>query len=380
MKKNREWDSHDRLFKKLMRIMKLTGFLILFFVMVTHASTYSQATKLNIQVTNGTFVDVLKLIEKQSDFYFYYNNDDIRNIGEVSINVSDKKVEEILDQLLKGTDLEYKVIDKYIALKKKGDSGFDLFESQQQKSVSGKVSDSSGGSLPGVSVVIKGTTLGVITDSNGKYTLSSIPANGVLQFSFVGMKAQEIKIGTQTSINVVLAEESIGLEEVVAVGYGTQKKSDLTGAVSSANIEAFKNSPNINILQSLQGSVAGLNVGPVTKAGESPLISIRGINSISGNKSPVIVLDGIIYYGSLNELPPNDIQAIDVLKDASSLAIYGAQAANGVILVTSKKGKTSDKPIINFNSSYTFQNPAHVLKLLDRNGMIKNVKNIAWNK
>lgn len=364
MKKHREWNSHDRLLKKLLRIMKLTSFLILVFVISVSASSYSQTTKLNIQVANGTFVDVLKQIEKQSEFYFYYNNDEIRKIGGISINVSDKRVEEVLAQLLKGTDLEYQIIDRYIALKKKADSVSDLTEMQQQgKLVTGKVTDSSGSPLPGVSVVLKGTTNGTITDSNGNYSLSNVPENAILQFSFVGMKGQEVAVTDKTSINVTMVEDAIGIEEVVAVGYGTQKKVNLTGANSfvSASTLTTRTAPNVQNL--LQGKVSGLQI---TQSGGQPgsdgaQLRIRGMGTFSSAGSdPLVLVDGI--QGSLSNLSSSDIESISVLKDAASAAIYGSRAANGVILVTTKQG--TEGLNLEYEGSYQVQQPTKVRDLV----------------
>lgn len=341
MKKHREWNSHYRLLKKLMRIMKLTSFLILIFVIsVSAASGYSQSTKLNFQVTNGQFVDVLKQIEKQSEFYFYYNNDEIRNIGGISITVSDKKVEEVLDQLFKGTNLEYQIIDRYIAIKKKEGPVSDLTEMQQQKNISGKVTDSSLSPLPGVSVVVKGTTIGTITNENGNYTLSNIPVDATMQFSFVGMRMQEVAVGNNSTINVTLEDESIGIDEVVAVGYGTMKKSDLTGAISSISAEELNTIQASNVLEQAQGKLAGVDiVSSNGTPGSDQNIRIRGNRSITANNNPLFVVDGIPTTQGINDFNPNDIESMEILKDASAVAIYGSRGANGVILITTKRGK-----------------------------------------
>lgn len=344
MKKHREWNSHDRLLKKLLRIMKLTSFLILVFVISVSASSYSQNTKLNIKVTNGTFVDVLKQIEKQSEFYFYYNNDEIQNIGGVSINISDKNVEEVLNQLLRGTDLEYQIIDRYIALKKKEGIGSELSEMQQQKSVSGKITDSSGASLPGVSIVVKGTTTGTITDENGNYSLSNIPENTTLQFSFIGMKTQEVVVGNQTSINVSMSEDAVGLEEVVAVGYGTQKRVNLTGSIATVDSKNLTTAPISNVTKGLAGRLPGLVVKQESgMPGSTAALSIRGFGSA------LVIVDGV--ESPFNSIDPNEIETISVLKDGAA-AIYGSRAGNGVILVTTKKGNNS-KPVLTYNGSYT---------------------------
>ncbi|NEW80755.1 MAG: SusC/RagA family TonB-linked outer membrane protein [Mariniphaga sp.] len=250
----------------------------------------------------------------------------------------------------------------------------------QQKKVSGKVTDNTGATLPGASVVVKGTTMGVITDNNGAYSLPSVPEDAILQFSFVGMKMQEIAVGGKATINVVLAEDAIGIEEVVAIGYGTMKKSDLTGAAVSANIEAFRESPNTNIMQSLKGTVPGLQIGQVTEAGAEPSLSVRGQTTLSGSTNPLIVLDGIIYRGRITDINPSDIQAVDVLKDASSMAIYGAQAANGVFLITSKKGKAQRKPIINLSSSFSTQSPTSNARLLNREEVLQKVRDIEYKR
>ena len=221
--------------------------------------------------------------------------------------------------------------------------------------IRGQVTDESGSGLPGVSVVARGTTSGTVTDIQGDYTLSIPVQNPVLVFSYVGYLSQEVTVGNQSTVNVSLKPDEKALEEVVVVGYGTAKKRDVTGAVARANIEAFSESPNVSILQSLQGAVPGLNVGAVTRAGSDPQISIRGQTSISGSNSPLIVLDGIIYRGSLVDINPNDIASIDVLKDASAAAIYGSQASNGVILITSKTGKSTKKPTIAYSTSLSVQ-------------------------
>ncbi|TNF47094.1 MAG: SusC/RagA family TonB-linked outer membrane protein [Bacteroidetes bacterium] len=218
-----------------------------------------------------------------------------------------------------------------------------------QKTVTGKVT-ADGSPLPGVTVVVKGTTVGTVTSPDGDYSLS-VPANATtLLFSFIGMKPQEIEIGTQTSINVVLMPDVIGLEEVVAIGYGTMKKSDLTGAVSTVKASQVENEKPQALQDMLRGNIAGLQVGFSTSAKGGGDLEIRGDNTLKASSYPLIVLDGVIYQGGLEDINPNDIETIDVLKDASSAAVYGARSANGVILVTTKKGKQG-KPLINVNAS-----------------------------
>jgi len=228
--------------------------------------------------------------------------------------------------------------------------------------------------------VVKGTTNGVITDNDGKFSLANVPDNATIQFSFVGMKTQEVAIAGKSTVNLKMEEVTVGIEEVVAIGYGTMKKSDLTGSVARANMELFREKPNTNLMQSLQGNVPGLNVGITTSSGESPAMSIRGLNSISGSTSPLIVVDGIIFRGSLSDISPNDIDAVDVLKDASSAAIYGSESANGVIIITTKKGKKNGKPMLNYSTNYSIQEPTNVLTPQHRDGFIQQLKDAQWQQ
>lgn len=237
---------------------------------------------------------------------------------------------------------------------------------QQSVNVTGLVTETeSGEPLPGVSIVVKNTTQGTTTDFDGNYTINVVP-NDILIFSYIGYKTVEIAVGGQTQINVSLDTDSALLDEVVVVGYGTQKKSDVTGAVARADLEAFREQGNTNIVQSLQGSVAGLNVGASTEAGGDLNVSIRGNNTLGGDAStaPLVVVDGIIFRGSLQDINPDDVQSIDVLKDASSTAIYGSQASNGVILVSTRSGKGvgSGKPTFNYSARYSLKEDANRLK------------------
>jgi TonB-dependent starch-binding outer membrane protein SusC len=248
----------------------------------------------------------------------------------------------------------------------------------QTITVQGTVKDASNVALMGVSIKVVGTANVSTTDADGKYSIKG-SSTGKLIYSYLGHKSQTINIDGKTTIDVVLEEDTKLMDEVVVIGYGTAKKSDLTGAVMSANIKDFEKSPNTNIVQSLQGAVPGLNIGQVTSAGETPSISIRGKNTISGNTSVLIVLDGIIYGNSLSSINPSDIESIDILKDASATAVYGAQAANGVILITSKRGKAG-KAKVNLTSSYSVQNPTHDWSTMNNAQYQVFLKNLMWNK
>lgn len=246
--------------------------------------------------------------------------------------------------------------------------------SYAQVQVSGKVVDETGTGMPGVNIIEKGTTNGATTDANGSYNILVTSNQSVLVFSFIGYSNQEIVVGDRTSIDVSLTVNAESLAEIVVVGYGTQKKVDLTGAVASVDLRSFQQTPNTNLGQFMQGTVPGLNVGVATSSGGTPPISIRGRVSLNGNQNVLIVLDGIQYNGSLSSINPDDIASIDVLKDASSTAVYGAQAANGVILITSKRGTAGKAPTISFKSIFTSQEPTvKDFVPLDRAGYLKGL-------
>jgi TonB-linked SusC/RagA family outer membrane protein len=232
-------------------------------------------------------------------------------------------------------------------------------EVKADRIISGKVTDEKGEALPGVSIVVKGTQRGTTTDMKGVFELSLPDGDATLIFSFVGYLPQEIAAGNQSSLTISLQSDSRSLEEMVVVGYGSAKKKDLTGAVTRVDLEQSRLQPNVNPVQALRGTVAGVTIVDNGRPGSDATITIRGRNSISASTSPLIVLDGIIYAGgSLSDINSNDIESIDILKDASSSAIYGSLAANGVILVTTKKGSTS-KPRISINSYFGTSDFAH---------------------
>jgi len=336
--------------KKCFRIMRLTILFLFVGLMQVSASLYSQNTKLSLDFRNTRVVDVLEAIENQSEFRFAYSAEYIDMNRKINVDVKGSSIEQTLSLIFDGTDVKYSINDRHIMLFLEGMS---TNVSQQQKSISGKVTDSTGGSLPGVSVVVKGTTNGTITDIDGKYNLPNVPANATVQFSFVGMKTQEVAVGAKTTINVVLAEEAIGLEEVVAVGYGTQKKANLTGAVGNIKMDDLESRPLTNSSLALQGKVSGVyalqNSGK--PGADNATINIRGVGSLN-NVDPLVLIDG--FPGNMNDVSASDINSISVLKDASSAAIYGNRAANGVILITTKHG-SAGKVTVTYNGYYGVQ-------------------------
>jgi TonB-linked SusC/RagA family outer membrane protein len=325
--------------RKIWMTMKFTIFL--FFLAITQImafESYSQSTRLSINLKSVAVKNVLEKIEEKSEFVFLYNSKLIDVNRTVSMDFKDQRINDVLDKLFQETDVVYTVVDRQIVLTNKSDqASFLELSSQQQKSVSGKVTDSSGTPLPGVSVVIKGTTSGVITDMDGKYTLSRVPENAILQYSFVGMKTQEVSVSNKNNIDIRLAEESIGLDEVVAVGYGKMNKKDLSSAITKVDGVVMQNKPVASAASLLAGKSAGVQVTTNSGApGSGVTIRIRGANSFNGN-DPLYVVDGIPTSDILS-INSSDIESIEVLKDASSSAIYGSRAANGVILITTKRG------------------------------------------
>ena len=240
-------------------------------------------------------------------------------------------------------------------------------EVQQGITVTGTVVDNDGEPVPGVNVTVKGATIGVITSSDGKYSITVPDRNSVLTFSFLGFKTQEITVGDQTVIPVMLLDDYLTIDEVIVVGYGTQKKSDVTGAISSLSRERLENIPAASVSQLLQGAVAGLNFTTNSSSSnpdEDNVMFIRGRNSITASNEPLVILDGVPFNGSLGEIAPGDIQSIEILKDASSAAIYGSRAANGVILITTKQGKKG-KAIVKYDVYFSLQSPTNFPRMMD---------------
>ncbi len=339
MKKKRSFHGQSLWKSKLLKVMKLTVFLMLISLMGVFASeTYSQTTRLTVNANKMSLEDFLVNIENQSEFRFFYTGK-INVEQEVSGEFRNKKIFDILDEIKDEAGFQYEVLGRQIILSPNDAEGA-LKSIQQQKTISGKVTDTNGQSLPGVTVVVKGTTQGTVTDADGEYSIPNIPENATLVFSFVGMKKQEVAVGNQTNINVTMAVEAVGLEEVVAIGYGTMKKSDLTGAVVSVSNEDMNLGGTVsNAAQALQGRTSGVVVTQNSKApGGSVSIRIRGSNSISSNNEPLYVVDGFPTTNGA-DINPNDIESMQILKDASATAIYGARGANGVILITTKRGK-----------------------------------------
>lgn len=237
----------------------------------------------------------------------------------------------------------------------------------QTVNISGTILDNEGNPLPGASIIEKGTTNGTQADFDGNFTITVADQNAILVVSYIGFSSQDVAINGRSQLEIVLQEDSAQLDEVVVVGYGTARRKDISGAVSTVRLEdsPIALSPNTNALQVLRGNVSGVNVGVQNSPGTTPDILVRGENSINGSNNPLIVLDGIIYLGSMTDINTDDISTIDVLKDASAAAVYGSRAANGVVVITTKKGK-SDKPMITYTTSVGVNTWQNKFDMMDR--------------
>ncbi|NPA36614.1 MAG: TonB-dependent receptor [Chlorobi bacterium] len=338
------------------KIMRISFFLFLIGALNMFAvSSYSQKTRLSLKTQSTAVKDVLKQIENASEFYFLYNNKLIDVERKVNLNIKNERIDDILKELFNGTDVDFVIIDKQIVLTPGRINNIDApnISRQKQLSVKGKVTDTNGDPIPGVNVFIKGTTTGTITSADGTYSLT-VPDESTLVFSFIGMKTVEIPVNGNTTINVTMESAVIGLDEVVTIGYGTQKKKLSTGANLNVKGDVITKLTPSNSMEALQGISPGVSITRSNgQPGSTTKVYIRGMGTI-GNASPLYIVDGVTV-GNIDYLSPSDIESIDVLKDAASAAIYGARAANGVILVTTKKGKKG-KLSVNFDSYLGWQN------------------------
>jgi TonB-linked SusC/RagA family outer membrane protein len=384
MKKNdpkqrhREW----AMLKKMLIIMKITTVLFFIALFQVSAKSYSQETKLSLKFERETLESAFSKIEASSEFSIFYKNELIKNSQKISGDFKDAAIFEILDQILKPADLTYTIKDKLIMIIPKDFVPEKTETPQSERRVTGKVTDQAGMAIPGASIIIKGTTIGTVTDTNGNFSITNVTEKNILVCSFIGMKSQEIAIGNKATVAFSLTDESVGIEEVAVIGYGSVKRRDLTGAVGSIKAAEIVRSNPSNPTQALQGQVPGVLVTKLSnKPGGLWSIAIRGENTITadpnadGTKNltltsstqqsqgtePLVVIDGVIG-GKLMDINPADIESIDILKDASSTAIYGSRGANGVVIITSKRG-LSGKPRVTFDSYVGIKTPAHLPRM-----------------
>ncbi|MCF8379848.1 MAG: TonB-dependent receptor [Bacteroidales bacterium] len=355
--------------KKHILFAQFFKFLLIFVTLSLNSiNIFSQDKSFTIDKNNVSVKTILDLIEKESDYKFVYSKNIVDTDRKVSLSVTEKNIDAVLTKLFSETDINFKISENQIVLSSNTilnpqslpDQSVDDFQ------IKGRVIDESGVPIPGANVIESGTNNGTITDPDGQYQIKVRSEESTLDFSFIGYLNQKIEVGNKKNINVSLEEDVMELDEVVVIGYGTSKKSDLTGSVVSVSKDRLENLPSVNVLESMQGAVAGVVISnPNARPGSDPQIYIRGLNSISASNTPLIVVDGIpdVGLGGINQ---NDIQSIEILKDASASAIYGARGSNGVILITTKRG--SGKAKVDFNYYFGKQRITKKLNLMDGAG------------
>ena len=350
---------------KIIKVMKLTIFIFLTGFLSVAARGYSQNTHLNISLQDATVLELIAEIENQSEFNFFYKDDQLNEKININIEADDILISEVLNNVFEGTNITYSVVDKVIVIRSK--------ENAQNLEITGKVTSETGESLPGVTISIKGTQTGTITGLDGKFTIDVPDASSILVFSYIGMIAQEITVGNQSLINVTLVSASIGMDEVIVTALGiSREKMSLGYAIEKVEGDEINNTPQENVLNGLSGKVAGVTISQMDGlVGSSVSMIIRGATSLNSDNQPLFVINGVPVTNSLNnfymgadlgnpisDLNPNDIENVSVLKGPSAAALYGSRAGNGVVLITTKSGKSANKGIgVNVNSAVTFDVP-----------------------
>lgn len=347
-------------------------------LMATEGKAQPEATKkmpleeiyVSVDLNNKTLKDAFSILTEKTEFNFIYDRAIIKDSRNIQVAVKNQSLDDLLRQIARAGKVQFKRVNGDIFVKNKTFLQSDVQETigktisfDEERQVSGRVTDEKGEPIPGANVFVKNTTIGTVTDANGEFSLEIPDDASILVFSFVGMTEEEVEIGNQSFFEISLFPDIQSLQEIVVIGYGAAvDKKDITGSIASADLDRAMETPNISVIEALQGSIAGLNVGAVDVAGGNPSLSIRGQSTLSSegvDNAPLIILDGIIYRGSIIDLNPADIESVDILKDASSAAIYGSQASNGVIVITTKNGTAQGKPVINYTASYSIQTPSN---------------------
>ena len=348
--------------------MKLTCALLFSAAMGMSAVGNAQTLRVNIQANNVATSQILSEIEKQTDYLFVYNKKEVDLNRRATVHAVNQTTAEVLSNLFEGTDIVYAIEGENIMLMKRTDAEklHATEGTQQARIITGIVTDKDGIPVIGANVVVKGTTNGTITDMDGKFSLE-VPEGATLEISYIGYVTQTIRLGDKRNLNVTMHEDSQALDELVVVGFGTQKKINVTGAVSMVDSEVLESRPVQNVGQALQGVIPGLNLSVNKTGGElnnALDIDVRGVGTIGegSNASPLILIDGV--EGDMNSINPNDIESISVLKDAASASIYGSRAAFGVILITTKSGKAG-RTTVNYSGNVRFTSPAALPNMMD---------------
>ena len=373
---------HNKHIKNIVRIMRISLFLLFVCVCQLMAEEAgAQNVGIKLSRNSMTIRQLIKEIEAQTDYLVVFRNQDVDVNKVISFKQQKTKVsdlnkislEDVLKNSFEGTNIKYVFDGSYILFSPKDGVELMLSGAQQKNIVSGTVTDNRGEAIIGANIVVKGSTsVGTITDVDGNFSMQ-VPDKAVLVISYIGYLSQEIEVKDRRPIRVVLIEDTQALEEVVVIGYGTAKRRDLTGAIASVKAEKMEVEAPRDITDLMRGTAAGLNVGMSTSAKGDLTPQVRGVNTLTAGSSPTIVVDGVIYYGSLSDINTNDVASIDVLKDASSAAVYGSQAANGVIVITTKKGKgkKDGSATVTFNANVGFVQSANQMPILDGEGYLK---------
>ncbi|MBC8617660.1 TonB-dependent receptor [Parabacteroides faecis] len=362
-----------RCIPKSMRVMRIGLFLLFVMIAQLHAENlYSQNTVINLKLENATVEQVLDKIEKETDFSFLFTDKSVDIDWKVNVDVHDKNINELLDILFGGTNVQYRIVDKQIVLSNRPLLAENV---NQQKKISGKVIDANGDPVIGANVVEKETTNGTITDMSGNFVLSVNP-NAVLSVSYIGYVSKDIQVKDRSSFTISLEEDSELLDEVVVVGYGTMKKKDLTGAVGTLKGESLSARKTTQLSTALQGATSGVLVTRDNSApGATASIKIRGVTTI-GESSPLVIVDGVP--GDINQVNPDDVESMSVLKDAASASIYGSRAAAGVIVITTKRAKENDLSL-NYNFEYGWEMPTRLPEYVGAQRFMEMVNELRYN-
>lgn len=363
---------------KARRLTNLAGAFLIAGTLSLSAGTYASEHTLTLNLKNVTIHEAIENIKNQSEFSFSMDVKDLNLEEKVSVSLTNKSINEVLAVLFNGKNVHYEINDRHIIVTRanKQTSGT---AQQQTKKISGKVADPNGEPIPGANVIVKGTTNGTITDGDGQFTLD-VPANAILQVTYIGFMEQNIQIGTKSVLSIILKEDSQALDEVVVVGFGTQKKLNLTGAVTAVSGEAMTKRPVVDAATMLQGQIPGLRVNQGTgqPGAEKSSFRVRGQGTFSdAGSDPLILVNGVP--GSITNLDPSVIESVSVLKDAASAAIYGARAANGVILVTTKRGSDlgDGKSHISYHGNVGLYNPTKMYDVVTNSVEYMELANIA---
>jgi TonB-linked SusC/RagA family outer membrane protein len=342
---------------KVLKQMKLTFVFLVLTCLHVSAKTYSQ-DRITLRLESVDIKKAMQIIERKTDYHFLYNEAVIANTPKISINVINAEISTVLDKLFLTNNISYRILNNNLVVLKNNLDNKTVF---QDIRITGKVTGNAGEPLAGVSISIKGTNIGTTTDASGNFSISVPDASSTLVFSYVGFATQEIVVGNRTSLNVALAGSASQLDQIVVVGYGTQRKRDITGSVARVNGNEITKQPVLTATQGLQGQVAGVQIISSGSPNSAPIVRIRGTGSILGGVNPLYVVDGILT-DDIRNINTADIVSVDILKDASASAIYGVRAANGVVIITTKKGQ-SGKMVVSYDANGGMREASGLVKM-----------------